>query len=127
MILKIFKNGKGILYGEDKHSITSSVQGDLYIGSAHIRIEANKPSPVPSLLNGNGGVQKGTFISGKTYDLGKITIRGGRVVSPSADAIEMAELRARVDDFEEKIKKYDERMNSVLARFESDALGFLIK
>lgn len=129
MRIQIFKNNKGLIYGTDAKRIGCDVDGTLKIGTAEIPISAEAESVMPVLFNGSNGIYRATFISalGHTYELDKVEIKGGRIAPPSQTAVELMELRCRVDTLESDYAALREDFLKLSNIFDTDALNFLIK
>ena len=122
MQITIFKNGKGILHGADPRRIKGAHAGVLRIGTAQIEVPAEGEAVMPMLFYGCTGAYDAVFVTstGKVYDLGKVTLKGGWTESPSAEAVEIAELRYRTDEAEERLAVLE-------ALFDTNALNFIIR
>lgn len=129
MKLQTFNNKKGLIYGNDPKRIGCDIEGIIKIGSAQIKVSPGADSVMPLLFYGADGDFKGTFVSGsgEEYDLGKIAVRGGRVVPPSLTAVEFMELRCKCDELEATCAALHEKTIELEHIFDTDALNFLIK
>ena len=129
MRILIFKNNKGLIHGSDPKRIGCDIEGTLKIGSAEISISPEAEAIMPVLFNGCTGEYKATFTSslGHIYELDNVTIQGGRIVPPPRIATELAELRHRVDTFEDECAYLREQIRILSNIFDTDALNFLIK
>jgi hypothetical protein len=128
MRIQIFKNNKGLIHGSDPKRIGCDKGGILRIGTSEISISSENESILPVLFNGSTGEYKATFTSeyGNVYDLGKVIVRGGRVVSPSEVDVELMELRCYVEALEEKCETLTEQINILSHIFDTNSLNFLI-
>lgn len=126
MNIQRLKNGKGLIYGHDPKRIECDIKGVLKIGSAEINISGEEIMPV--LVNGSSGERKATFTSelGHIYDLGKVTIKAGRLVSPSQATIEKVEMQCRIDLLEDRCKAMEEKLLELSNIFDTNSLNFLI-
>ena len=122
MRITIFKNKKGLLHGADPHRIGGAQAGTLRIGNTEITVPAEGEGIMPMLFYGCTGAYPAVFTAqnGEVYDLGKVTVKGGWVESPSPEAVELAELRARADDAEERIRVLE-------GIFDTNGLNFIIR
>ena len=129
MRLQTFNNKKGLIYGNDPKRIGCDIEGIIKIGSAQIKVSPGAESIMPLLFYGADGDFRGSFVSGsgEEYDLGKIAVRGGRVVPPSLTAVEFMELRSKCDELEAKCAALYEKTIELEHIFDTDALNFLIK
>lgn len=129
MRILIFKNNKGLIHGTDAKRIGCDIGGTLKIGSAEIEIAPDAEAIMPVLFNGSTGEYKATFTSdlGHIYELDNVSIQGGRIIPPPRIATEIAELRHRVDTFEEECAFLREQIAILSKIFDTDALNFLIK
>jgi hypothetical protein len=84
---------------------------------------------VPVLFNGCTGVYNATFTSslGNVYELERVAIKGGRIVPPSQQAVDLMEMRCRLDSLEDECKALREENIRLANIFDTDALNFLIK
>lgn len=129
MKIQFFKNGKGLIHGDDPKHISSDIEGTLKIGTAEIKIVPGVESIMPSLFNGYTGYYEASFISsiGNIYEIEKVAIKGGRIVPPSQTTIELMELRCRADVLESAIEAMAQKILELDNIFDTDSLNFLIK
>lgn len=129
MKIQTFKNGKGLIYGTDAKRVSCDIAGTLSIGTAQISISPGAEEIMPVLFNGCTGEYNATFTSvlGNVYELGKVQIRGGRIVPPPQIAVELMELRCRVDALESKCEALEEENRELRNIFDTNSLNFLIK
>lgn len=128
MRIQTFKNNKGLIYGDDAKRIVSDKSGTLKIGSSEISISAEAESIMPVLFNGVSGKYKATFtdLFGNTYELANVTIKGGRIVPPSEEAVEFMELRCRAEALEAECESLREEIRKLSNIFDTNSLNFLI-
>lgn len=127
MKIQTFKNMKGLIYGTDSKRIGSDKEGILRIGSKEIPISADKDEMMPLLFNGSDGNYSATFEAGDNiYDLGTITIKGGRISAPPQSAVEIMELRYRLDKAEEDNNALRKEIEHLKGIFDTNSLNFLI-
>jgi hypothetical protein len=129
MKIQVFKNNKGLIYGNDADRISSDISGTLKIGTAEIPISADAEMVMPVLFNGCTGSYKATFTSvlGHEYELEKVSVKGGRLVPPSQTSVELMELRCRVEALEADNESIREELLKLSNIFDTDALNFLLK
>lgn len=128
MKIQTFNNMKGLIYGSDPKRIGCDKEGVLRIGSTEIPISAGKDEVMPSLFNGSDGDYSASYeTEGKVYDLGKVSVRGGRISAPPQSAVEIAELRYRADKAEAEIDDLKAEIEYLKGIFDTNALNFLIK
>jgi hypothetical protein len=128
MKIQIFNNGKGLIHGTDPKRIGCDIAGTLSIGAVEISISPEDESILPVLFNGCSSEYKATFTSaiGIKYELGKVTIRGGRIVPPSQTAVELMELRCRADALEAECEALKNQIRELSNIFDTNSLNFLI-
>ena len=128
MRIQTFKNKKGLIYGTDVKRISSDKSGTLKIGSTEISISAEAEAIMPVLFNGCSGRYKATFTDsdGAVYELANVTIRGGRIVPPSEEAVEFMELRCRAETLEAECESLREQIRELRNIFDTNSLNFLI-
>lgn len=128
MKLQTFKNGKGLIYGADAKRIGCDKEGILKIGSVEIKISAEAESVMPMLFNGSSGVYSATFTDkrGDVFDLGRVTIRGGRLDPPPQTAVEFMELRCMLEALEKKCNDMQKDITELKNIFDTNSLNFLI-
>ena len=128
MKIQIFKNGKGLIYGDDSKRIGCDKSGTLKIGSTEISISPEAESIMPVLFNGVSGVYKATFTAsdGADYALANITVRGGRIVPPPENALEFMELRCRLEALETLSEQIQIQIHELNNIFDTNSLNFLI-
>ena len=125
MKIQTFTNAKGLIYGEDPKRVSCDKAGILKIGSAEITVLSDRDAIVPILCNGCTGVYKATFVGndGAVYELENVTIKGGRIVPPPKNAVDLMELRCFIMELREECKRIDE-LSKI---FDTNSLNFLIK
>ena len=128
MRVQTFNNNKGLIHGSDPKRMGCDVMGTLRIGTAEIVI-SEEEVVMPILFNGCNGTYAGTYtsVSGIVYDLGKITVKGGRIVPPSQTTVELMELRCRAEALEAECEALREDIRRLSNIFDTDSLNFLIK
>lgn len=129
MTIQTFKNMKGLILGSDSKRIECDRGGVLRIGASEITITPESEAVLPVLCNGSNGEFKATFtdIGGATYELEKVTIRGGRIVPPPQSVVELAEARCRLDVLETLCESIQEEIHKLNNIFDTNALNFLIR
>lgn len=128
MRIQTFNNGKGLIHGSDSKRIGCDIAGTLQIGSVEISITPESESIMPVLFNGCTGVYSATFtsVAGCVYNLERVSVNGGRIVPPTKEAVEMMELRCRVDTLEANAESLKEQINELRNIFDTNSLNFLI-
>ena len=128
MKIQLFKNGKGLIHGDDAKRIGCDIEGTLRIGSASVNISPQEEAIMPSLFNGSSGTYNASFTSaiGCVYQLERVTIKGGRIVPPSQTSIEIMELRCRLDSVEKECEELREEVINLKNIFDTNSLNFLI-
>lgn len=129
MRVQTFKNKKGLIHGRDPKRIGCDLEGVLRIGDAEIHIHPDEDSVMPVLFNGCTGCYNATFTDslGHVYELDKVEVRVGRIVPPAQTAVELSELRHRLDEMEDECARLNERINMLANIFDTNSLNFLIK
>lgn len=129
MTISLFKNGKGVIHGDDPRRICCSVPGVLKIGRSEITIAGEEKEILPSLFHGATGNYDATFTDsrGKTFTLEKVSVRGGRILPPSPTTVEIMELNVRADRAEDERDALKAKVDELEKIFDTDALNFLIK
>lgn len=128
MRIQTFNNEKGLIYGSDPKRIECDKEGILRIGSTEITLSADKEEMMPSLFNGSDGDYSASYeAEGKVYDLGKVSVRGGRISAPPQSAVELAELRYRADKADAEIDTLKAEIEDLKGIFDTNSLNFLIK
>ena len=127
MKIQLYKNGGGLICGADNKRISCSISGILKVGSAEVKV-CDGETIMPLLFNGSTGDYNATFTTdlGNIYELGRVSIRGGRIEPPSKTAVEIMELKCRVDSLEaecEALRAETRRLSNI---FDTDSLNFLI-
>lgn len=128
MTITTFKNMKGLIHGKDPKRISCDTEGVLKIANTSLEVTAGE-SILPTLINGGTGEYDATFTdsSGQVYDLGKVTIRGGRIMPPPPTDVEIMDLRCRADTAEDERDALREKVTELEHIFDTNALNFLIK
>jgi hypothetical protein len=129
MRIQTFNNGKGLIHGADDKRIGCDIEGILKISTIKISIKPDEESILPIFLNGCSGEYSASFtsIAGIKYDLGKVSIRGGRIAPPSQTAVELMELRCRVELLEARCEALEDQNRKLSNIFDTNSLNFLIK
>lgn len=129
MKITTFKNMKGMIHGADPKRIGGKRNGVLRIGSAEITVSSASDSVLPILFYGGTGEYDATFTDdcGTVYDLGRVSVRGGRIVPPSPTEFEIMELRCRADIAEDECEALREQIRILENIFDTNSLNFLIK
>lgn len=125
MRIQLFKNKKGLIYGADEHRIDCKIAGTLKIGSTTINVSPGADNILPSLANGE---YKAIFttMGGDVYELERVSVRGGRIVQPSKETLELMELRVRLDEIESACDILNEKVRELSNIFDTNSLNFLI-
>jgi hypothetical protein len=124
MRIQLYKNKKGLIYGDDPSHIVCDKGGILRIGTETVNISEGKEAIFPSLVNGN---HKAVFTTGnKVYVLETVVVRGGRVLPPTKEALEIMELRVRLDELEDVCDSLKEKVIELSNIFDTNSLNFLI-
>lgn len=127
MKLQTFNNGKGLIYGKNPKRISSQKAGLLNIGGTEIKLIAGEVA-MPMLFHGATGRYVTTFTGtdGSIFDLGKVEVHGGIISAPSNTAVELMELRCRLDQSENECEALKARVTELENMFDTNALNFLI-
>ena len=93
-----------------------------------MKISADAETIMPVLFNGCTGVYGATFTDkyGDVFDLGKVTVRGGRIDPPPQTAVEYMELRVRAEALEARCNALEEEVFRLKNIFDTNSLNFLI-
>ena len=128
MRIQTFNNGKGLIHGSDPKRIGCDIAGTLQIGSVEISITPDTESIMPILFNGCTGTYQATFTSasGCVYNLERVSIKGGRIMSPPREVIELMEMRSRLDSLEAECESLREQTRELRNIFDTNSLNFLI-
>lgn len=128
MQIQTFMNMKGLIHGRDPKRIDSDRDGTLKIGTTEISIVQGGDTIMPILFHGATGDYPATFtdVEGVTYDLGKVAVRNGRINPPSKIAVELMEIRARMDVLERENEVLKNKIEYLGNIFDTNSLNFLI-
>ena len=129
MKIQTFRNMKAMIHGTDPKIIGCDKEGLLKIGNTEIKISPESDSIMPLLFHGCSGDYHATFTDtvGNCYEIEKVEVRGGRVFPPSETAVELMELRCRVDAAEAENELLKEKIRELNNIFDTNSLNFLIK
>lgn len=129
MIITLLRNKTGVIHGDDAKRITCSNGGILTVGKTEVRILPENNEIMPLLYHGATGIYDAAFTDslGTVYDLGKVEVRRGRIISPSPTALELLELKCRADLAECEVSKLRDEIEELKGIFDTNALNFLIK
>lgn len=129
MRIQTFDNRTGLIHGTDTKRIGCGKEGVLKIGSVEVKISTDTESVMPLLFNGCSGAYMAAFTdaSGIVYDLGKVEIKGGRIAPPNPIAVELMELRCKLEELEKICDIMRERISDLSNIFDTNSLNFLIR
>lgn len=128
MRITTFITGKGLIHGDDPARILCDRDGILKIGTTEIKVSSEGETVIPLLFGGCTGSYKASFTDrcGKTYELEKVTVKGGRIAPPPQSAVEFMELRCRAEALEERCEKLEAKVRELANIFDTNSLNFLI-
>lgn len=128
MKIQTFKNLKGIIHGADPKRIGCDKAGVLKVGAAEIPIHSEKDEIMPLLFNGCDGDYPATFTDadGRVYVLEKVAVRGGRIAPPSPHALEIMDLRCRLEETEAVCDSLKQKVHELGQIFDTNSLNFLL-
>jgi hypothetical protein len=128
MNIQLFINKQGIVYGHDNKRIYCDREGVLKIGSTNITVNAYEDNVLPLLFYGATGDYEATFVTNDaTYDLGKVTLRNGRILPPPATDVKIMDLTCRADKVERERDEMKEKIEELSHIFDTNSLNFIIK
>lgn len=128
MKIQTFRNMKGLIYGPDPKRIDCDRKGVLKVGNSEVTVAPGGDSIMPVLFYGATGEYPASFTDSEgVYDLGRITVRGGRIVPPSDTAVEIMELRCGYDEVRLENEDLQKKITELEGIFDTNALNFLIK
>lgn len=128
MKIQLFKNNKGLIYGNDPKRMDSDKEGVLRIGTAELAVSPETSQIVPVLFGGCSGEYQATFTDkdGKVWELEKVTVRGGRIAPPPPTAVEFMDIRCRLEEAEDRCESLEEKVRELANIFDTNSLNFLI-
>ena len=128
MKILTFLNGKGLICGRDPKRIECDRGGILKIGDTEIEVSVGGDSILPVLFHGATVRHSATFTDehGEVFDLGTAEVKNGRITSPHPFAVEIAELRSRIDVLEKKNSELQAKTEELSHIFDTNSLNFLI-
>lgn len=128
MKITTFKNMKGLIHGSDPKRISCDLAGVLTIGKEELSIEPGKESIMPLLFQGGTGRCNASFrdTNGNVFSI-EFHVKDGRIVPPSPEALEIMELRCRLDAAEADCDGLREEIRELRNIFDTNSLNFLIK
>lgn len=126
MKITLFKNGKGLIHGDDPKRIGCDKDGVLKIGTTEVTVSGT--SIMPQLFHGVTGDYKATFTSGdEVYELEKVAVRGGWIAPPPPTSVELMELRCRAELAEAELEVLRGKIRELGEIFDTNSLNFLIR
>ena len=127
MKIQLFNNKKGMIHGPDPKRISCVIDGVLKIGATEIEVSTD--SIMPTLFYGATGDYDATFTDkyGRVYTLEKVAVRGGRIAPPTPTAVEIMDLRCRLDEKDTECELLREKIRELESIFDTNSLNFLIK
>ena len=126
MKITLFKNGKGLIHGDDPKRIGCDLEGVLKIGTTEVTVSGT--SIMPNLFHGVTGDYKATFTSGdEVWELEKVAVRGGWIAPPPPTAVELMELRCRAEEAEAELEVLRGKIRALGEIFDTNSLNFLIR
>jgi hypothetical protein len=128
MIITTFKNMKGLIHGPDPKRISCNKPGVLKIGKVEVSIPDGTDAVMPMLFYGCSGSYPATFTTanGRVYNLDKVSVKGGWIQPPRESALELMDLRCRLDSAEEEREALREEIRRLDSKFDTNSLNFLI-
>ena len=128
MVIQLFNNKKGLIYGSDPCRIGCDRDGVLKIGSTEVSISPEGESVMPVLKNGCDGSYRASFTdrNGDVYELERLTIRRGRIVPPTRETVELMELRCNYENLKEICDSLQRQIEILSHIFDTNSLNFLI-
>ena len=127
MIIQLFMNKKGLIYGDDPKRITCNEDGILTIGKTEIVVEADNECIMPILFYGASGKYDATFkTKDEVYSLEGVNVRNGRITPPPAQAVEIMALHFRADEAEKERDLLRKEVEELKRIFDTNSLNFLI-
>lgn len=129
MNIQLYLNHKGLIYGGDAKRICCEKQGILTIGENEIAVSANEDCVMPLLFYGASGDYDATFktAKGEVYNLEKVAVRKGRILSPPSTAVKLMELHCRADSAEKERDAMKKDIEDLRNIFDTNSLNFIIK
>jgi hypothetical protein len=126
MKITLFKNGKGLIHGDDPKRIACDKDGVLKIGTTEVNVSGT--SIMPLLFHGVTGDYKATFASGdEVWELEKVAVRGGWIAPPPPTTVELMELRCRAETAEARVDLLEGKIRELGEIFDTNSLNFLIR
>ena len=126
MKITLFKNGKGLIHGDDPKRISCDKDGVLNVGTTEVTVSGT--SIMPQLFHGVTGDYKATFTSGdEVYELEKVAVRGGWIAPPPPTSVELMELRCRAEEAEAELEVLRGKIRELAEIFDTNSLNFLIR
>lgn len=118
-----------MIHGPDPKRISCAIDGVLTIGATEISVSPDGDSIMPTLFYGATGDYDATFTDkyGRVYNLEKVAVRGGRIAPPSPTAVEIMDLRCRLDEKDTECELLREKIRELESIFDTNSLNFLIK
>lgn len=128
MIIQLFNNKKGLIHGSDPCRIGCEREGVLRIGSTEVNISPEGEAVMPVLKNGCDGSYRAFFTdqNGDVYELDRLTIRRGRIVSPTRETTELMALRCELELLEKRCDSLEKQIEILSHIFDTNSLNFLI-
>ena len=127
MRVQLFKQGKGLIHGDDPRRIECNREGVLTIGAVKITIAEGVDAAMPVLANGATGVYSASYETPfERFDLGKVTVRKGKIVPPPQTEVDFMELRCRAEKLEETCDDLRRQIRDLANIFDTNSLNFLI-
>lgn len=129
MNVTLFLNKKGLVWGEDDKRISCDQGGYLCIANVEISVSPGGDNILPLLFYGASGSYPAIYktTDNVVYDLGKITVHKGRIVSASRAEVELMELHCREDRAEIERDEMKRDIEDLRQIFDTNSLNFLIK
>ena len=127
MIIQLFMNKKGLIYGDDPKRITCNKDGILTVGNTEIDVKADNECIMPLLFYGASGKHDATFkTKDEVYSLEGVIVRNGRIIPPPAQTVEIMALHFRADEAEKERDLLKKEVEELKGIFDTNSLNFLI-
>ena len=109
MRIHLFNSKSGIIHGYNPHNLIADKDGTLNVGSKVIRVSSEKVMPFPAIPD---STYTASFVTdeGIAYDLGRITVHNGGILSSRSYTEREIDLRHALDAAEDKIEALEKKV-----------------
>lgn len=125
MVIDLFKDGTGILHGNDGVvvAIKPEQSGELVIGAERFHVDGKTVPNVQAT-----GIKPCLFVAtgGDTYDCGLVVCESGKIKPVHRETETTVKLKKKCEDLEARIERLENALQGINEQLVYDGLDFII-